>query len=80
MNENTDIKSRKSLTADTHSITLFDLGDKPSVIIRNESASNPYSKDMLISNVYIDEDSQLFETTRRRITVSLNQGGSFHWL
>ena len=42
LNENTEITSKKSLTAETHSSTIFALDDKPSVIIQNWSASNPY--------------------------------------
>ena len=33
LNENTDITSKKSLTAETHSREIFALGNKPSVII-----------------------------------------------
>ena len=39
---------KKSLTADTHSSTIFDLGDKPAVIIKNEPVSNPYTKDLFL--------------------------------
>ena len=48
LNENTDITSKKSLTAETHYRKIFALDDNSFVIIQNESASNPYSKDMLI--------------------------------
>ena len=44
LNENTDITSKKSLTAETHSSTTFALDYKPAVIIENEPASNPYTK------------------------------------
>ena len=47
-NENTDITSKKLLTEETHSRTIFSLEDKPSAIIQNKSASKPYSKDILI--------------------------------
>ena len=46
-NEKTDITSKKSLTVETHSRTIFDLDDKLFDIIINKSTSNPYSKDML---------------------------------
>ena len=41
LNENTDITSKTSLTADTHSISIFYIEDKPSDINQNKSESNP---------------------------------------
>ena len=53
------------------------LDNKPSVIIQKKSASNPYSKDMLISQFSVDDDAQLFETPGKLSTVPLHQGGIF---
>ena len=50
------------------------LDDKPSVIIQDKSVFNPYSKDIFIPNVYVDDDAHPFETPRTTITVSLHQG------
>ena len=63
-NENTDITSKRSLTTETHSRTIFSIEDKLSDIIQKKYASNPYSKDMLISNISIDNDAQSFKTPR----------------
>ena len=73
LNENTDITSKKLLSAETRSITILYLEDKPSDITQNKSAPNPYSKDMLISNISVDNNVQLFETPRKTIPVSLHQ-------
>ena len=54
---------KKYLATETHYRTIFDLDNKPSIKIQNEYASNKYSKDMLVSNVSVDEDIQSFETT-----------------
>ena len=48
LNENTDITIIKSLTEETHYRTICCLEDKTSDIIKNKSASNPYSNDMLV--------------------------------
>ena len=48
---------KKALTAETHYIKLLSIKDKPSGIIQNKSASNPYSKDMLISNISVNNYS-----------------------
>ena len=61
-NENTDITSKESLTAETHSRTIFSLDNKPSVIIHNKYASNRFRKDVFISNVSVDGDAQSFKT------------------
>ena len=42
LNEKTDIATKKSLTAETHSSTIFVLDNKPSVIIKDKYESNPY--------------------------------------
>ena len=65
LNKNTDITSKKSLTAKTYSITMLFLEDKISDIIQNKYSSNPYSKDMLFSNISVDIDVQLFETPKK---------------
>ena len=57
LNENSDITSKKALTEETHYRTIFALGNKPSGIVQNKSASNPYSKDMLISNISVDNNA-----------------------
>ena len=79
LNENTDIPSKKSLTSQTHSRKIFSIEDKPSDIIRNNSAANPYSKDMFIKNISVHNDAQSFEITRKIIIVSLHQGTLFWW-
>ena len=70
----------KYFTAETHFIKTFALDNKPSVIIQNESASNPYSKYMLISDISVDVDAQLLETPRKIITESMHQGTRFCWV
>ena len=57
LNENTDITGKTSLAAETQSRTILGLDKKPYIIIQKESASNPYSKYMLISNVSVDDDA-----------------------
>ena len=47
-NENTDSTSKKLLTAEAHSRTIFFLEDKTSDTIQNRSTSIPYSKDTFI--------------------------------
>ena len=66
----TDIKSKNSLTTETHSITIFDIDNKPTVTIKNDSVSIPYKKDMLISNIYVDENTRSFETPRKKYSVT----------
>ena len=80
LDKNTDITSKKSITSLTHSSTIFDLDNKYTFIFQNESASNPYSKYMLNSNIYVDDDAQSFQTSRKIITVSLHQGNIFLWV
>ena len=72
LNENTHITSKKSLNSETHSRIFFAIDDKPSIIIQNKYASKPYSKDTLISIFSVDDDSKLFETPIKIITVSLH--------
>ena len=77
LNENTDVTSRKPLATETHSKTIFALNNKPPVIIQNGSASNPYSKYMLISNVSSDGDAQSFETPRKHLQFHCTIGPKF---
>ena len=48
--------------------------------MQNKSASNPYSKDVLIENIPVDDNAQSFETPLKTITVSLHQGSKFCWV
>ena len=64
LNENTDITSKKSLTAEIHYSKTFSIYDKPSEIIQTEPLSYPYTKHMLILNIYVNDDAQFFETLR----------------
>ena len=79
LNENNGITSKKSLTTETHSGTIFSLEDKPSEIIQNKYTSDPYSKYMLISNIFVDKDDQFFEIPRKMFLVSLHQEPIFCW-
>ena len=79
MNENTDITKKKALTSHTYSRRIFYLEYKRSGIIQNRSASKPYSKYILISNISIDKDALLFEITKKIVLVSLHQGKIFCW-
>ena len=49
---------KKSSTAETHDRKIFALDDKPADIIKDKSASNPYSKDMLIPNISVHNDAR----------------------
>ena len=64
--ENTDTKNKKSLTAETHYSITFVTDDKPYEIIQTEHASNSYTKDVMISNISVDDNAQLFETPRKQ--------------
>ena len=79
LNEYTDIMSKKSFTAKTYYIKSCDSYDKPSVFIQIESASNTYSKDIVILNFTVNDDDQWFEIPRKTMTVSLHQGQIFCW-
>ena len=57
LNENTDITSKKSFNAETHYRKIFSLEDKPSDTIQIKSTSNPYSKDIFVSNISVDNDA-----------------------
>ena len=48
LNENTDINIKIYINCRDRFYHNLSLDDKPSVIIQNECASNPYSTDMLI--------------------------------
>ena len=71
---------KRSFTVETHSRKFCDLDNKPSFVIQNESASKPYSKYTLISNIYVDKDTQSFETPIKTIIVSTHQGPIFCWI
>ena len=58
MNEKTYITSNESLTAETNYITTFSLYNKTTDIIKTEPVSNPYTKHILISNSYVDDNAQ----------------------
>ena len=51
-----------------HSRKIFYPEDKHFDIIK-KSSSNPYSKDMLVLNISVDNDAQLFETLSKKIPV-----------
>ena len=59
--KNTDITSKKSLTAEIHSSATFFLDDKLADIIKTEPVSKSCTKYMLISNISVDDDSHSFE-------------------
>ena len=80
MNENTDITSKTLSTAETHFSTNFALDNKVAVVIQNKHVSNPYTKDILISNIFVDDNARSFETPRKIITVSLHQANIFIWV
>ena len=50
----------KSFTAETHSSTIFALDNKPTEIIQIVPVSNLHTKHMLISNIYVDDNTQSF--------------------
>ena len=74
LNEYTD-KSRKKITAETHSRKFCALDDKASVVIQDKSESNPYLKDKLISNISVDNNAQMFETSKK-YNYSVNTPGA----
>ena len=55
---------------ETHSIKISAIDDKPDVFIQKELISNPYTKYMLILNVSVDGDAKLFETARKKYSVT----------
>ena len=56
---------------------MISIKDKPSGIIQDKSASKIYSKDMLISNIYVDNDDQLLETSRKNNFIANALGAHF---
>ena len=56
---------------------MISIKDKPSGIIQDKSASKIYSKDMLISNLSVDNDDQLLETSRKNNFIANALGAHF---
>ena len=50
-----------SSTEETHSSTAFALDDKPAGITQNKPVSNPYTKNMLTLNIYVDDNVYSFK-------------------
>ena len=69
-NENTDFTSKIWLTAEENYTTIFALDDKPSVIIQNEYAYNPYSQDILISNFLLMKMLSCFKIPEKKYSVT----------
>ena len=56
------------------------MDDKHSIIIQKIYAFNTYSKDMLISNISVDGNSQTLEPPPKIFTVSVHQEPILFWL